>query len=78
MTLQGSDLLDWIEQSLQQEKSNINMAHKAFLATEVEKKKAPSTHPVLYQEGEANCVLVHVCACRCAFVKGDRDTAKVL
>lgn len=77
MTLRGSDLLDWIEQSFQQEKSNINMGHKAFLATAVEK-KAPSTHPVLYQEGEVNCVLVHVCARRCGFVKGDRDSAKVL
>lgn len=64
MTLQGSDLLDWIKQSFHPEKSNINMAHKAFLATAEEEKKLLSSwaaHPVLHQEGEVECVYVCVC-----------------
>lgn len=56
------------------------MAHKAFLATAEEGRKkkknllsSSSAHPVLYQEGEVECVCACVCIC-----EGDGDTAKVL
>ncbi len=74
MTLQGSDLLDWIKQSFQQENSNTNMAHKEFLATAEEEKNCLVLHPhILYftRKGKWSvCVCVHVCIC-----EGDRDTA---
>lgn len=77
MTLQGSDLPDWIKQFFQQENSDIHMANKAFLATTEEKKNClVLLLHILYftREGKWN-VRVCVCVCIC---EEDRDTAKVL